>query len=300
MSLAPQIDRPVFMIGTGRSGTTLAYRLLVRHPELSWFSSYDLRFPDSGVSHWAKAIFKVPGLDKRAYNTQRGMYARPVEPFALLDQAFPGFSEPYRSLRASDVTPWAAKRLRELVAARQRQEARPRFTMKWTGWSRAGFMNEVFPDARFIHVHRDGRAVANSLLQQPWWKGWGGPDKWRWGPLSPVDQQTWDDSEQSFLVLAGLQWKLCFCEIEASLAQLPAERVHRLSFEDLCQDPIGRMREVMAFAQLPWSSDVEARIAATQIRPAAVDRWKRDVTPEQANLLQEALAPQLKQQQSLR
>ena len=40
-----KIKKPIFIIGSGRSGTTILYRLLCLHPDLCWFSNYSNRFP---------------------------------------------------------------------------------------------------------------------------------------------------------------------------------------------------------------------------------------------------------------
>jgi len=39
-----QIIKPIFIIGVPRSGTTLIYRILCKHPDLAWFSHEDLQF----------------------------------------------------------------------------------------------------------------------------------------------------------------------------------------------------------------------------------------------------------------
>ena len=36
---------PVFIVGCGRSGTTIVYELLCEHPDFAWFSSYAERWP---------------------------------------------------------------------------------------------------------------------------------------------------------------------------------------------------------------------------------------------------------------
>lgn len=70
-------------------------------------------------------------------------------------------------------------------------QAKPVFLHKFTGWPRAGFAHAIFPEARFRHVIRDGRAVANSLIQMSWWSGFGGPENWKWGQLSDEDLSAW-------------------------------------------------------------------------------------------------------------
>lgn len=67
------------------------------------------------------------------------------------------------------------KRKLPVVLSKTLTKKRNRLLFKITGWPRVGFLHEIFEDAKFIHLIRDGRAVAYSLLQQPWWEGWRGP-----------------------------------------------------------------------------------------------------------------------------
>jgi len=39
-----KINKPIFIVGSGRSGTTVFYNLMSLHPEVSWFSNYSDRF----------------------------------------------------------------------------------------------------------------------------------------------------------------------------------------------------------------------------------------------------------------
>ncbi|MHC4822249.1 MAG: sulfotransferase, partial [Planctomycetota bacterium] len=41
------IDRPIFILGPHRSGTTLLYKLLGRHPDVAFFSDADRRLQRS-------------------------------------------------------------------------------------------------------------------------------------------------------------------------------------------------------------------------------------------------------------
>ncbi len=111
----------------------------------------------------------------------------------LAREVSPLLASPVRDLRADDVTPWLERRFREFFAERAQVQGTATFLHKFTGWPRAGFIRGVLPDARFIHVVRDGRAVANSWLQMPWWLGFEGPDHWQWGPLPPDLAAEWEE-----------------------------------------------------------------------------------------------------------
>ena len=39
------LERPVFMVGMPRSGTTIIYEALALHEDLGWFSSFGVRQP---------------------------------------------------------------------------------------------------------------------------------------------------------------------------------------------------------------------------------------------------------------
>lgn len=292
-------SRPIFVIGTGRSGTTLAFSLFARHPRLTWFTNYENRFPNAPGANLARRVLDVPGLAMRNWRSSAKLAVRPGEYYPIYDSIFPGFGEPYRNLRADDVTPWAAKRFRAAIEDKCEVDGLDRIILKHTGWSRIGFLNAIFPDALFVHVHRDGRAVANSLMQQPWWQGWKGPSQWRWGPLPAEDEAKWKAKNESFAVLAGLQWKLTFREIEASLADLPRERYLRVPFAALCADSVGEVRKVWEFCGLDYSEVFANHVRATEIRPSAVDRWKKDLSEAQAHDLDDVLAEDLAFQISL-
>jgi len=81
-------------------------------------------------------------------------------------------TQPYRDLLAAHAMPWAVERFCSFFVARGHAQAKPVFVHKFTGWPRAGFIRVAFPDARFIHAIRDGRAGVASDLQVSWWRGY--------------------------------------------------------------------------------------------------------------------------------
>lgn len=292
------LDRPVFVIGTGRAGSTLAFDLLCRHPDLAWYSVVEERLHNT---LGGEALHRLGRrLEHTPLRLRGRLSPRPTEPYRLLAAALPGFAQPVRSLEARDLSPWLKRRLEEAFEAKVVAEGASRLMFKYTGWSRVGFMDAAFPDALFLHVHRDGRAVSSSLLQQPWWRGWQGPEQWRWGPLSAEDQETWEASDRSFAVLAALQWRMLFTESVAAMEALPPERARHLSFEDLCADPVGQVRAAIEWAGLEWTEAQDRWVRGKEIRPAAVDKWKRDLSPLQIEEIEGVLADTLAARARLR
>lgn len=282
----------VFVLGTGRCGSSLIHEVLARNPDVGFLSNLDdnLGALDLG-GRWNGAIFRrvPPSFAQKG----RLRYA-PSEGYQILDrQVAPILSAPCRDLVAADVTPWLGQRTREFFDRRRAVQGKPTFLHKFTGWPRAGFLHEVFPDARFIHVVRDGRAVANSWLQMSWWTGWSGPDRWSWGQLAPAYRQAWEDSDRSFVTLAGLNWRLLLDAFEAARARLPEEAWLEVRYEDVIAEPDKQFAAMLDFAGLPWSSGFSAGFGRYAFNSRRSDAFRRDLDPANLARLEAVIADPL-------
>jgi omega-hydroxy-beta-dihydromenaquinone-9 sulfotransferase len=282
-----QITKPIFIVGTGRCGSTLFHRLLATHPQLMWLSGFSHRFPDK------------PSLNRRAVtavgspllNGILGRKIRPAEAYGFWDAHAYGFSEPCRDLVRSDVSTKVKKQVRAALQALLTPE-RNRMLVKITGWPRIGFLNEIFEDAKFIHIKRDGRAVASSLLHVGFWRGWYGPQGWRAGLLSPEDQATWESYDRSFTALAGIEWRIQMRAMEAARRALDPKLFFEVKYEAFCEQPLETYRQVLEFAELPWSAELEKAVKEASIRSTS-NRWRDDLTPAQQGILDNLLREDL-------
>lgn len=281
------IEAPVFLIGTGRSGSTLVARLISHQPDLSYLTYLSREFPHRpAFTGIAMRILTLPG--GRQLLRSRGEIN---EAWEFWEQYARGFAEPMRDLTAADVTPFAranlARALAEVVAP-----ARPRFFAKITGWSRMRYLYALFPDARFVHLVRDGRDVANSLLRVAFWNGRWGPSRWRFGPLNAEDDRTWRHHDRSFVALAGLAWKILTRSVEEAREVVPAEQFYQIRFEDFLGSPSPVLKGVFDFYDLSWSSVVERAIRETEFSNTT-ERYKNDLDEHQQEILYEVLADDL-------
>jgi len=276
-----EITKPIFIVGTGRCGSTAFHQLLGLHPRVMWLSGFAEEFPRRpSWNRWAVTAMGNPVL--------RGMFGamiKPGENYGFWYTHAYGFAEPGRDLLRSDVTPRVRKQVRA-VLEQMLSPGRSRMLIKLTGWSRIGFLNEIFADAKFIHIVRDGRAVASSLLHVTgWqWRGWYGPSSWRYGPLSTGDQAAWEATGRSFVALAGIQWRIHTRAIEAARQALDPTRFLEVRYEQFCEAPLETCRRVVDFTELEHSPAFERQARAAPIEDR-ISRWRDDLSPEQQALL---------------
>jgi omega-hydroxy-beta-dihydromenaquinone-9 sulfotransferase len=282
-----QISKPIVILGTGRCGSTVLHHLLARHPRLMWLSNVSQRYPTKPA--WNRRA--VTALGNPLVQRLLGRRILPSEAYAFWNRHAYVFAAPYRDLVQADVTPRMKRQVRAAIEP-MLTTTRDRLLIKIAGWSRIGFLNEIFEDARFVHIVRDGRAVASSLLHVNFWRGWEGPTKWGAGALTPEDEAAWARYGHSFVALSALQWRIRTRAIEAARESIDPSRYQEVKYETFCQAPLETLRSVIDFAELPQSAEFERHVRAAAIKDS--NRWRADLTPEQQATLDDLLAPDLR------
>jgi hypothetical protein len=211
----------------------------------------------------------------------------PSEAYNFWETYTPGFSRSCRDLLAEDVTPVARASVRRALA-RIGSPRRRRILAKLVGWPRIGYLKEIFPDARFIHVYRDGRAMANSLLNMPWFLGRRGPTQWRFGELTPEQRERWENSGRSFVVLAALGWEILMSAFEAATRRLEPADLLEIRYETMCEQPLETFRAAAEFAGLRWTRAFESHVRRVKLR-SGNDKWRTELTARQQHLLNACL-----------
>ena len=200
------------------------------------------------------------------------------EAYPFWDMTCPGFSNPFRDLRADDVTRASASRLRETIGhtlTRKRQ----RFLAKITGWPRVLYLREIFPSASFIEVSRDPCAVATSLLEVPFWDG-RGPPNWRRGALPPDLQALWCEERQSFVALAAIECVIFERAMRKCREIVPRAQMHTVDYARFCAEPVEVLRRVADFCDLNWSRSFESAIGRVRLRNSD-SKWRDCLTEDQ-------------------
>ncbi|MDN5851256.1 MAG: sulfotransferase [Actinomycetia bacterium] len=284
----------LFMVGTGRCGSSVLHEILARHEDVGFISNVEDRVPAARhLARWNNQIFHAipPALTVKG----RLRFA-PSEAYRILDaEVSPALSRPSRDLTAEDLTPWLAQRLRTAFQTRAARQSTATFSHKLTGWPRTRLLAAAFPGARFVHVVRDGRAVANSFLQMPWWGGYERVGSWRYGPLPEEYERAWERSGRSFPVLAALTWGIlmdAYAEAERSAA--PGTWL-TVRYEDVLAEPRRYLEQILGHVGLSWSPRVEAGLRRHRLRPPHSEHFRQDLDGRDVAEIEKVLRPQLQQ-----
>lgn len=129
-----------------------------------------------------------------------------------------------------------------------------------------GELLEVFPDARVVHLIRDGAEVALSMRNHPFYRL---AVQLYYGVMpegvDPADEDAVVDgwlTGDPPVELYGRYWSDQLCEGEAALASLPSDRLLSVRFEEVVSDPAPAMEAIAAFFDLPVDEGFAARAAA--------------------------------------
>ena len=285
---------PIFIVGAGRSGSTAFHHAFARHPDVSWVSKILDVAPRAEFAN--QAVLRALDLPVIGSAINRLVIEpgrlKPSEAYPFWERHAPGFSEPFRDLVAADLTERTRAQLVDAVE-RLVVPGRPVPLIKITGWPRMRYLHAAFPEARFVHVVRDGRAVVNSILQVDFWDGWRGTKGWRGLELTDEQAKRWDASGQSFVTLAAMELSDMLDAMVEARAEIPSELFHELRYEDLCADPGTTFDAVLDFCDLEQSPRFSRVVDEFGFRTTN-DKWRRDLTPPQQRLLEEELEPHLR------
>lgn len=250
--------RPVFIIGCARSGTSVLKRLLGAHPDIDAYPSEANELWHPSSYPWTPSEHRTPPL-----------WQAPAE------------------FTADSIAHWPTahgERIRRVFGWHQRLRRRPVFLGKS---SMINFMladvARLFPDARFIHIVRDGRAVALSYAEKEHRKLLAAPDDYRAAGACY-------DKDALIRHMAGF-WQATLAEINGTSATLDWTadgRCRVCRYEDLCGDPIRTLTGLLAFI------GVERPLPALKEPLRDMNhKFRESLAPELLLELTETLAPTL-------
>ena len=247
-TLDPNLRKPIFIVGSPRSGTTFLGNCIGLLPEISY------HFEPVATKAATRYVYSNQWSQKQATQFFRTTYAWLMRIHMDAD------------LRFAEKTPQIS------------------FILP--------FLAQVFPDAKFVHIIRDGRDVALSLAEKPWHRSEEknsmirDPDGYLCGPWARFWVET--DRAEEFEHTNNLHrcvwiWRRHIEEILKASATFPPEQYHVLKYEDLIRAPIPEAQKLLSFLEI---SDREScnffeTAVANDVRSDSIGRWQTSLSESQ-------------------
>jgi hypothetical protein len=252
-----EIRQPIFFIGMGRSGTTVMFEAFAAHPDLAWFSQYLARVPNapivatlSRVTDLAPSMRQATSRSDQIHPWLERLRVGPSEATQVWRRCC-GRKFAYSYLLGVKATDEERRCLRRTVSSVLRYQGKPRFAAKITGPARLEYIMSIFPDARFVQVVRDGRAVVRSLMRVPFWRDTWRIDRPAWsGRFGDREAAQWKRYNRSPLALAAIQWRAVVRSGRQEAAQFAPTRYGEVRYEDFIADPHRVLDELATFCDL--------------------------------------------------
>lgn len=246
----------IFIIGTGRSGTTLIAQMLNAHSKICVPHELQILFEYNGNGARLNEVFSSgESNDFSAQDFINLVEQRCPHRFDL----FFDYANFFNRLKYPivDLKRLVGDLFHEIAASKGKTlfaEQSP-----WYG-QRIDLLNSLFPDAKYIHLVRDGRDVAISFARTPWWH---------------------NDVHQNLM-----RWQ---SEVEnimdASTRYLSSEQILHIRYEDLVHQPELMLQNICAHLDVEYESSMlnpanyidysqYSKINSAAISSGSLNAWK--------------------------
>jgi len=252
---------PVFIVGSGRCGTTLLYSMLISSGSFAVYRSEVMTFDRIAPAYgnFKKTVFKKRFLNK--WLSSEHFLRTGLEPDLITQRLMNGCHSPFDF----------QKILMESIVEEQGAE-------RWCDCTPLNIcfmpaLKRYFPDAKFIHIYRDGRDVALSMVKTNW--------------IKPLTRNEGDS-----LISAALSWE-SIVDTGARLGRKLEKDYMEVRFEELINDPRAELEKIGAFIdhELDYSRILSLGLGSvgnpnssfsedkTSSRLGFINRWKAGCTP---------------------
>ncbi len=257
-------EDPVFIIGHWRSGTTHLHNILSQDPQMAYVTTYQSVFPDTLFNKTGRFLFEsfmkalIPGK-RKGDNVDLGPSFPQEEEFALGDKTpvcfyyfwmFPkNILKYYDSfVRFRDIDTKALQGWKDdyqlLVKKALKNTGGKKFLSKNpSNTGRVKMLLELFPNAKFIHIHRNPVEVFLSTLH--FYKEM----------MTPLRLQDFAEEEMEYAVFEI--YKNLMSDYFEQKEIIPQGNLVEVSFDDLENNPAGTIEHIYTELKLGNLIDVK-------------------------------------------
>jgi hypothetical protein len=264
------IDRPVFIVSLPRSGSSMLQDLLCAHPSAAYITNMMYMFQDCfcAAEHFRKMLnLEIRGERFLGDSVEVGG-GTPADPVGMWAgwMKHDAFALEWKPCRITDFTPVEITSIRDAI----RRVlwcfggANRRFICKSPALlPHVLFLRDLLPGARFIHLVRDARQTANSLLKlyrlcdRQWHRirtrHTDVPDLPTFVPYPRLEHlsELVDHYGADNLETTARVWNEAIAFVDGIRPEIPAEQFHQVRYEDIVAHPREEMARIFRFIDLP-------------------------------------------------
>lgn len=261
---AVEIPPPLFILGHYRCGTTHLHNLLGVDPRFAYLNTYQASYPDTFLitERFGAPAVRFFAPRTRAFDNVRVACDVPQEDEIAMTTAlrispymsgvFPQRAAHYdrfltfRDATADEVARWRAGLL-QLLKKLSFKYHKPLVLKSPPHTGRIKLLLDIFPQAKFVHIHRDPYVVIQSTLHMI-------RVAREWIRLQNGAVVDWTER-------ALRQYREMYDAYFEEQPLIPAGNFHDMAFVDLDRDPLGELRRMYTALKLPAFDEVEPAIA---------------------------------------
>ncbi|NEQ64710.1 MAG: sulfotransferase [Symploca sp. SIO2D2] len=269
--------QPIIIIGAGRSGTNMLRNTLTQLP---------------GFGTWP--------CDEINYIWRHGNVTKPTDAFSP-------------ELATSEIKSFIREKFNQLALKNSLS-----YVVEKTCANslRVGFVHQIFPNAKFIHIIRDGRDVVISA-QKRWTAPLDlpyilkkakfvpptdipyystrylanrlhrlfSPEKRlaSWGPRFEGMSEVLD--QYSCPEVCAIQWQRCVEQADAELNKIQPKQVYRVRYEDYVINPMIELENMGKFLDIEIDQKLNQQVSQ-QISSSSIGSWKKELDNQIIKLIQ--------------
>lgn len=292
------LNKPIIIIGSGRSGTTIMSEIIVQHEQLAWHSNYQELFVFTPlinllrrIQHnkfWrVKKFYKYVGLSKNTRQNHQStldlILFNPVEHYNFWEYITGKRIDFSRGFLLNEkATPAEKKRIRSFLNKQVKYQGRKRLFMKFTGPARLEYLTSIFPDAIIVNVIREPVATVRSWLEVGFWQRMGINELW-WRGAYTAEEIAYAETIKNYpALITAFQYKKIMQTTKFEIEKLGLN-VYECRYENFIKEPKKFMHTMMEFMQLSSSKNVDAYLANIKVD----NRNQRQSKTAKSNLSEE-------------
>jgi hypothetical protein len=260
-----EIKPPLFILGHYRSGTTHLHNLLAVDRRFAYLNAFQACYPNTFLlsEQTSAKLFGFFVPDRRPQDNVRLAFDVPYEdeiamPGMAVSTHYMTFSFPnrsshydrfltFRDATAQEISQWQTSLLRLLKKLTFKYD-RPLVLKSPPHTCRIKLLLEMFPNAKFVHIHRDPYVVVQSMMHLI-------DVTLDWVRLQNSDRIDWTERTLH-------QWREMHDVYFEQRKLIPAGNLHEIAFTDLERDPIGELKRMYGSLGLPSFEQVAPQMKA--------------------------------------